>query len=407
MKTLSDQLLLDCLRRDRGGPPIEKLAALPMAEWVDLLAAAGRHSLGPLLYHALKPVFEQIEPPAEVVEQLRTTYLASAARNIRLYHELGQVLVACSAAAIPVILLKGAHLAEFVYGNIALRPMSDIDLLVKQSDLSKVWNVMIRQGYSTSRKEIGGSLSHLPPFTRRDSVTVEIHFNIIDPPFSSKVDLDGLWDRTQEVSFNGIEALMLSPEDLILHLCLHSALNHGFENGLMPLIDIFNTVGHYEAKIDWERVLVGAANCGTKRCLWLVLAMAKKLAGASIPNRIVETIGVNNDGLDALKCAQELLFADSQGITPRMASLLNDEELFRKFVKILGNAFPPRQTMVNIYPLAKGSLSIYLLYLSRIWNLFKKRGAIICQVLTSRGELNTIVEQASNEEALMEWLAVE
>lgn len=117
MKTDSDQLLLDCLRRNGSGPPEERLAALPAAEWADLLGAAGRHGLAPLLYYELKPVFSMIVPPAEVQEQLRVAYFASLARNMRLYHELGQVLAVCRDAAIPVILLKGVHLAEFVYGD--------------------------------------------------------------------------------------------------------------------------------------------------------------------------------------------------------------------------------------------------------------------------------------------------
>ena len=57
-------------------------------------------------------------------------YLASAHRNLRLFGELRQILRAFNAAGLSVIPLKGACLAEMIYGNIALRPMVDVDLLL-------------------------------------------------------------------------------------------------------------------------------------------------------------------------------------------------------------------------------------------------------------------------------------
>jgi hypothetical protein len=61
--------------------------------------------------------------------------LYSALRNMRRCHELSKVLRILQNDGIPVIVLKGAALAEVVYGNIALRSMSDVDLLVKKGSI--------------------------------------------------------------------------------------------------------------------------------------------------------------------------------------------------------------------------------------------------------------------------------
>ena len=62
---------------------------------------------------------------------MRSIYYNSAARNMRLYKQLENFLDKFATEKIPVIMLKGAHLAWTVYPNMALRPMADVDLLVR------------------------------------------------------------------------------------------------------------------------------------------------------------------------------------------------------------------------------------------------------------------------------------
>jgi Uncharacterised nucleotidyltransferase len=105
---------------------------LAVAEWERLIALALRHKVAPVVYVRLKG--HGLTPTPKAAERLRQIHLASATRNLRLFQELGNILSALQAANLPVIPLKGACLAETVYGNIALRPMGDVDLLVKPDD---------------------------------------------------------------------------------------------------------------------------------------------------------------------------------------------------------------------------------------------------------------------------------
>lgn len=75
--------------------------------------------------------------PSETIKVLEKIYYSNLARNMLLYDELSKVLSAFKTAEIDVIVLKGVFLAEQIYKNIGLRPMSDIDLLVKEKDLQK------------------------------------------------------------------------------------------------------------------------------------------------------------------------------------------------------------------------------------------------------------------------------
>ncbi len=86
--------------------------------WDALIQAALQQGVAPLVYHRLKT---SSGAPVEVLTKLRKFYLAQAHRNTLYYHELASILRGLHIAGIPVIILKGAYLAEHVYQNIALR----------------------------------------------------------------------------------------------------------------------------------------------------------------------------------------------------------------------------------------------------------------------------------------------
>src|SRR5450759_4325761 len=142
-----DELLLYCLRVVQDETGESRLKELSSSDWDVLMEVSGWYGITPLLYYRLK-TFHPVTPiPANVMERLRQVYLQCSGRNMQLYHELGKVLGRLRQYGIPVIALKGTHLAVAVYRNIALRPMGDIDLLVKQTDLLRVQEILVEQGY--------------------------------------------------------------------------------------------------------------------------------------------------------------------------------------------------------------------------------------------------------------------
>jgi len=133
-RSRTEERLLSLLRTEPRGSGVVEVGEMSRTDWEDLLRTSALHGVTPLLYHRLTTFHTGIPIPAEVVRELRCSYLRNAGRNMHLYHELGKVLGRLRQADIPVIALKGAHLAEAVYGNIALRPMNDVDLLVQTED---------------------------------------------------------------------------------------------------------------------------------------------------------------------------------------------------------------------------------------------------------------------------------
>ena len=127
---------------DRGG----EIAAAADGDWEELLRQSDRHKVTPLLYHRLRTCHPDLPIPDGITGKLRQAHLDNSARNLRLYSHLGKVLRLLRLENIPVIALKGAYLAEFVYAHHALRFMNDLDLLVQKDDLMKVDALLLEMG---------------------------------------------------------------------------------------------------------------------------------------------------------------------------------------------------------------------------------------------------------------------
>lgn len=87
------------------------------------------------------------------MEFFRQGYYENLARNLTLFQELRRILQALNNGRIKVMVLKGASLAETVYKNPVLRPMSDLDLLIREKNLGEVERKLLDLGYSPAEIE--------------------------------------------------------------------------------------------------------------------------------------------------------------------------------------------------------------------------------------------------------------
>jgi hypothetical protein len=399
-----DELLLYCLRWVPDEMSDGRLKALSSSDWDVLIEASNRHGVAPLLYHRLRTFHADVPIPANVMGRLRQAYLKNVARNMGLYQELGKLLGMLRHDNIPVIALKGIHLATAVYRNIALRTMGDIDLLVKQTDLLRVQEILVEQGYIASKEEIGCTQLHLLPYRKKGSLAVEMHFHIVGPPFSLRVDVEKLWVRAQMSSIQGIEVLTFCPEDLLLHLCMHAGFHHAFDNGIRPLFDISHTIEHYAEELDWERLLDRSKEWGVSKCVYLSLFLAKRFAGASIPGQIMKDLDVYNDGFHATARAEELMFGKATSIRPNIAKLFSNDRLLNRLIHFIRYAFPPKNTLANMQPPAGNPLSVYSLYFFRIKGLLKRHRQTVWRLFLRDREMTTFAIFENKRNTLKDWL---
>ena len=134
------RLLLLCARAKLTVEDLQLIArdlARPDLDWDYIAKTSCMHGIAPLIYDSLYRTGVISLLSSAVTETLRNTYYCNAARNSLLYDELRRVLLAFKKKGIKVIVLKGAVLAATVYRERALRPMSDIDLLVRKRGIER------------------------------------------------------------------------------------------------------------------------------------------------------------------------------------------------------------------------------------------------------------------------------
>src|SRR3989442_14960923 len=118
----------------------------PTLGWDALLAVADAEGLAPALGFVLKAKAPAAVPLA-VREQLKRRLADGLAGQLIRSRELGQLLQRFESGRIPVIPLKGPALAETLYPDPALRPCTDLDLLIRREHLDRVDNLLLGLGY--------------------------------------------------------------------------------------------------------------------------------------------------------------------------------------------------------------------------------------------------------------------
>jgi hypothetical protein len=399
------QFLLQCLAVDGSEAHADGLAQLADSGWDDLVTLADRHGLTPVLYQRLRMLGASASIPRRAVQRLGKAYLSIARDNQRLYAELGHVLRALQKDRIPTIALKGAHLAAVVYGNIALRPMCDVDLLVKSDDLSAAEAVLLGMGY----EQYGGAdrfAMHLAPLIKPGMAPVEIHWTIEQPANPFKIDTDGLWERARSATIAGVEVLVLSPEDLLLHLCLHTCFQNMFDVGLRGLCDIATTIHHYHDDIDWARVQQRARAWGARNGVYLTLYLARELLQAAVPEETLASL--KPDALDpqVVALAREFVFDPQEPFAvSAFAQLWTPRPLRQRVSALLKGAVPSMETLARMYPATTGSWRLHWRYVQDLTSLTPRYIQYTWRMLRHDRRTMSQVARRNQGAPLLEWLA--
>jgi hypothetical protein len=364
---------------------------------------AVNHGLAPLLFKRLKESDARAGVPADAWERLRLAYFASACRNMRLYRELRTVLRCLRSSGIKVIVLKGAYLAEAVYGDVALRPMCDVDLMVPRAELPRAQAVLLDIGGVHEQSEDIESRCrtrfHLPQVVIRD-LAIELHWTIVFPTGSVTVDSTGLWDRARPATIAGVEVLALSPEDLLLHLCLHFCYLHRLA-GLRPFYDIAETIHRFRGEMDWPQVAHSAREWRASRYVGLTLHLAGSVLGTGVPDDVLERLVPGGLDQRILETARQFVLAqtDYRQWMP-LSDALGAKSLGDKVKLPWKRVFLSRDEMAAIYPASRDSRHLYFYYALRLRDAIRSFGAHTLRrglpVIRSRGQDRNV--------SLVNWL---
>ncbi|WPD24686.1 MAG: nucleotidyltransferase family protein [Candidatus Electrothrix scaldis] len=410
----ANELLLFFLRKESAELIPVKLAQLSKEDLDAVVHKANRHRVTSLLYQTLSTPHLEPIVPASITQALRSAYLETVWWNTSLYSELSKILKVLQDENIPVILLKGAHLAKIIYGNIALRPMSDIDIMVKKKDLRQSVNLLFQIGFTvtnekqvkliTNNYQLPPHFKHFPDLTN-GKICLDVHSSIAEEAQSYKIDIDGLWTRAWSTETTGLETLTLSPEDLLLHLCLHTSMHHMFTNGLKSFCDIREVIRYHNDEINWDELQLRARSWRASNPVYLSLHLAKSLLNADIPQWVLEALKPDKPDNQAIIWAKEQIFAtsDKEVIYPKeLLHFWKKKSSLQKISILLERTFPPRKELAQMYYISPASSRVYFYYPVRLKEIFQRHFHKTLRLLYQDKETLSLVDR---QLGLIDWLS--
>ncbi len=380
-------------------------------DWEQLLAASRQGGAQPLLYLKLNALGEQITVPAFVLKELHEGYLASTGRNMVMLHNTAKILTACQAAGIDVTGLKGIYLVENVYQAIGARPFGDVDLMVRKAQISGAVSQLEQLGYHQSTyfsaADTNLDIKHVPPMVNEAGVTVELHWTILEEEEPFTIDVGGLWARAIPAQIGGVGVLALSPEDLLVHLCLHLGYQHSWNMGFRGLYDIAEVLRHFETTLDWTMVRQIAEDWGAERVTWMALDLAEALFGAPVPKAFMDALQPGSLEPWMIAQARSLLMstaAPKAPMTPDLAGLAGEKGIIKRFKRLFSRVFIPRSRLARLYNVPPDSIRIYGCYFKRFFELKRQYGSSVRRLFKKDSQLQTSAEKERHKQHLKAWL---
>lgn len=234
------------------------------------------------------------ELPARAADQLRAALVSAAARERLARWEMIRVAEVLRDTDVgPLIALKGGAYLLLGLPNTAGRLFADVDFLADESDLPRVEQRLLANGWQSQpitaydERYYRRWTHEIPPLMHRErEVEVDVHHNILPRVARYKPLARHLIDASLPV--DGTPYRVLSPPDMSLHAIVHLAVDSDFADKLRDLVDIDVLLAHFAAADSgfWDSLLERAALHGLGRPLYYCLRYCRLVFGSDIPESV-------------------------------------------------------------------------------------------------------------------------
>lgn len=287
-------------------------------DWSRVVATAKRNRMQALLHKALsqRQLLEGVPegPQAELAAD--ATKLAEAAAVMS--EALGEYLRRAAAAGLPMVVMKGLSVSINIYGDPAMRPGGDIDVLVRPADVDASLRILDEMGVGRYWPNLMDDAYYARHHLHQQRCTpdlkiwFEVHWALDHPLSLLTVDYAAMLDRTTPGALLGEPVRDLSPADLLLSLAIHlvkhavylpAAINRPdlsrvtlADGMLMYYVDVAEAVTVLGERIDW-RSLVGIARAsGAGDIVGSVLRACRDMLGTAVPEWVLAELPLKGPG---------------------------------------------------------------------------------------------------------------
>ena len=358
---MEDRFLLSCSKLSLDEDAI--YACEIGLDWDYIFTKSLDEGLSGLVYKSLKQIAVEDRIPRDVLEDLKEEYYRSFGRNMVLHAATLEVLEAFEDEGIDCIVLPGVSLMD-VYKDPGLRPMEDVDILVRKRDQSKARRTMRNLGYQDSGR-------YKDVFVKNATIFFDLHTDLMNASrigarsFALGIKEEDIW--SEALKRGDGKGAFLSKEDTILYLAAH-VLKHSF-NRKIWFVDIRRLLESWD--INWRRLLTRARHFNLEKPLYCSLTYVKEIMDADIPKDVLEEmkhLKFNFLERAVLRSALENRNVDKLG---DLLLLFNIEQRGQRFEFLKETYLPRPEVMAQVFPRASAR-SFFFAYLLRLLQLMRE-----------------------------------
>jgi hypothetical protein len=192
---------------------------------------------------------------------------------------------------IPTLVSKGLPLAALYYTSVALRPMSDIDLVVPRGQAREAVAALESAGWELLLKKWRTQPDHMLVTSHAVSLShpkhglIDVHWRLFFECLSSAFN-KRIWQRAEPFLLSGTKALSPGPPDMLLHVIVHGMQ----PNPLPPLrwiADAAMILRREGDRMDWDDLRRNAREIQVSHRVAVALLYLHRDIGLSLPAEIV------------------------------------------------------------------------------------------------------------------------
>lgn len=273
-----DKLLFTCVRQEfleKHQKRIFDMCKNYKINWDVVYKTAELHGVAPLVYSNLKKcTIIKLKIPPEIMKRFCCAYLSNIKFKQIVAEKITKVLSFFNAKNIDVLLIKGAALDILVYDHSWATCSGDVDIIMKKR-IKELRDIDISEYYSMFK-----SLKVFEPgyFEHHD----------LDMNNAIPINYKRIWDNAAKINFKGQDVFVMSPEDLLISVCINSARKRYFK--LKSLCDIAETISKYD--INWCDVESKAKEYRCNIIIYTSLLITKMTLGCKFPKEVLYNLNV-------------------------------------------------------------------------------------------------------------------
>lgn len=243
--------------------PLKSLSTINKEELSEVKSQGLKNNLLMLIYTQLQKYQDEISKNDYIekfLAEIRPLYFSSVTRSIKQEAIEKDIIFLLQKKDIPAIIIRGNEIAREIYGKPYSRNSTDVDILIKLSDMLLVDSILTDNKYSRNDsiplKFWFHRLHHAVYYHPETNDIIEVHWNFCIPSFF-RLSSEEIWN---EVIITGEDRLKLTPEMFIIMLLLHHHMH--FFREFRILVDILWAFHKYEDVIDWHTFALKLKNIG-------------------------------------------------------------------------------------------------------------------------------------------------